>query len=122
MIAGIAAFLDASKHGIAERVLFAHEGQLSFFEYFEKYYADVIRHNTLKDLRISAGLGNPHLFSPLIAMRVLMHLSKEKLIRMATIQSGIVSELHEESIHALSGCGQYKLCKMYQHLQVDPGK
>ena len=35
------------------------EGQVSFFEYFSKYYADIVRHNTLKDLRITAGLGNP---------------------------------------------------------------
>ena len=34
-------------------------GQMSFFEYFSKFYADVVRHNMLKDVRIAVGLGNP---------------------------------------------------------------
>ena len=34
----------------------------------------------------------------------------------------IVNEMHEESICALSGHGQYRLSKPYLHLQVDPSK
>lgn len=33
--------------------------QMPFVDYFSKYYADVVCHNVLKDLRTAAGLGNP---------------------------------------------------------------
>ena len=44
---------------IAREARYLREGQITFYDYFWTYYADVIRHTMLKDLGISVGLGFP---------------------------------------------------------------
>ena len=43
----------------AREARYQREGEISFFAYFYTYYASVIRHIMLKDLRVSVGLGFP---------------------------------------------------------------
>ena len=108
---------------------FVREGQLSFFDYFNKYYANVVRHSMLKDMRISAGLGNPpsifttnssESINAVVKRKV--HFKETEWPQFNQELKKIVNEMHQECIRAISGRGEYKLCKSYQHLQVDPSK
>ena len=83
----------------------------------------------LKNLRVSARLGNPPSIFTTNGSESINALLKRKVSFTETEWpkfnqelKQIVNEMHEESIRSLSGRGQYKLCKAYQHLQVDPSK
>ena len=101
----------------------------SFFEYFKKYYANIVRFNMLKDLRIAVGLGNPPAIFTTNSSESINAVVKRKVNFKETEWpkfnqqlKQIVNEMHEEGIRALSGRGCYRLCKLYKHLQVDPSR
>jgi hypothetical protein len=83
----------------------------------------------LKDLRIAAGLGNPPSIFTTNSSESINAVVKRKVNFKETEWpqfnqelKELVNEMHEESIRALSGRGQYKLCKAYQHLLVHPSR
>ena len=83
----------------------------------------------LKDLRVSAGLGDPPSIFTTNSSESINAVVKRKVNFKETEWpqfnqelKQIVNEMHEESIRALSGRGQYRLSKPYLHLQVDPSK
>ena len=104
-------------------------GQLSFYDYFLKYYADVVCYNMLKDLRTVAGLGSPPAKFTTNGSESINALVKRKVNFKETEWPEFNSEMkqivggqREETIRALSGRGRYRLCKPYDHLKVDPLK
>ena len=95
----------------------------------KKNYADIVCYNMLKDLRVSAGLGDPPSIFTTNSSESINAVVKRKVNFKETEWpqfnqelKQIVNEMHEESIRALSGRGQYRLSKPYLHLQVDPNK
>lgn len=107
---------------------YLHSGH-SFFEYFSKYYANTVRLNMLKDLRITVGLGNPPAIFTTNSSESINAMIKRKVNFKETEWpkfnqelKQIVNVMHEEGIRALSGRGCYRLCKPYKHLQVDPSR
>ena len=106
---------------------YVRDGQLSFFDYFQKYYANVVRYNMLKQLRIDAGLGNPPDIFTTNSSESINAVLKRKVNFKESEWSEfnrqlkeIVDEQREETIRVLSGRGQYRLCKPYHRLEANP--
>ena len=101
--------------------------RISFFDYFNKHYASVIRHCMLKDIRTSVGLGFPPAIYTTNACESLNAVIKRKVNYKETEwpefnnqMKQLIDRERDEAIRALSGRGQYRLCKEYTSLQVGP--
>lgn len=80
-------------------------------------------------MRIAAGLGNPPAIFTTNSSESINAVVKHKVEFKQTEWpefnrelKRIVGRQREEAIHSLSGQGQFKLCKQYEHLQMDPLK
>ena len=89
---------------------YSRPGQSSFFDYFSKYYADVVCYNMLKDLRTTAGLGSPPAKFTTNRSESINAVVKRKVNFKETEWPEfnkqlrqIVTEQREETIRALSG-------------------
>ena len=99
----------------------------SFFEYFSQYYAQVICHSMLKDVRTAAGLGYPPSKFSTNASESINAVMKRKVDYKETSwpefndsMKELVQQQRDEVLRSLSGRGQYRLCKRYEYLQVLP--
>ena len=112
---------------IAREARYQREGQITFYAYFCTYYASIISHTMLKDLRVAVGLGCPPRIYTTNASESVNAVIKRKVQYKETEWPDfnnhlkeIVDRQREDVIRALSGRGQYRLCEQYKHLQVHP--
>ena len=106
-----------------------HAGQIPFYEYFSKFYANVVCHNMLRGLQVLVGLGNPSAIFTTNSNESINAVLKQKVNFKQTEWpefnhklKELVNRQREECIRALSGRGKYKLCRLYDHLQTEPNK
>jgi hypothetical protein len=99
----------------------------SFFDYFNHHYATIISNTMLKDVRTAAGLGSPPSKFTTNASESLNAVIKRKVDYSETQWSlfndrmkELVFEQRDEVIRAISGRGEYRLCKGYEYLQILP--
>lgn len=105
------------------------EWRSSFFDYFTKNYSGIICHCMLKDLRISVGLGVPPAIYTTNACESLNAVIKRKVNykesewpEFNNQMKQLIDRERDEAVRALSGRGQYRLCKKYTALQVCPSE
>ena len=110
---------------IACEARYQREGQITFYAYFCTYYASIIRHTMLKELRVAVGLGCPPSIYTINASESVNAVIKRKVQYKVTEWPDFNNHLKElvdrqrdDAIRALSGRGHYRLCEQYKHLQV----
>ena len=111
----------------AREKVYLQPGQDSFFEYFMRYYAEVISTTMLRGTRISVGLGLPPTIFTTNSSESLNAALKRKVDHKETewpqfndAVKQYISGQRDEVLRAISGRGEYKISQEYDSLLVSP--